>query len=90
MLEKTLESKLVREVNKRGGLCLKWVSPGTRGVPDRIVILDGAIHFVEMKKPKTGKLSKIQDSVIDQIQKRGKWVEKILNEEQLKTFLNEI
>lgn len=52
MRESTLESRLVREVKKHGGLALKWVSPGQNGVPDRIVILpDGRVAFVEMKAP---------------------------------------
>ncbi len=35
-----------------GGLCLKFVSPGTAGVPDRIVLLpEGRLGFVEVKAP---------------------------------------
>lgn len=52
MRESTLERRLVREVERIGGRALKFVSPGHRGVPDRIVILpDGQIAFVEMKAP---------------------------------------
>jgi len=48
--EKEIEKKLVQEVKKRGGLCLKWVSPGFAGVPDRIVFLPKRrIGFVEVK-----------------------------------------
>jgi hypothetical protein len=60
-LEKDLEAKLRKEVQKRGGLCLKWVCPGWSGVPDRIILLPGGrIHFVEMKRPKGGRLSAMQ------------------------------
>lgn len=52
MQESALERRLVREVKKLGGRALKWVSPGNRGVPDRIVVLPGSlIAFVEMKAP---------------------------------------
>lgn len=52
MLEKTLEANLHSQVKKLGGVCWKFVSPGNRGVPDRIVILPGGFScFVEMKKP---------------------------------------
>ena len=52
MREKDIEQKLIREVKSRGGLCLKWVSPGFDGVPDRIVLLPGRrIGFVEVKAP---------------------------------------
>lgn len=60
-LEKDIEQKLRREVERRGGRCLKWVCPGWSGVPDRIILLPGArIYFVETKRPKGGKLSALQ------------------------------
>lgn len=52
MREKTLERVLVRAVKNMGGMALKFVSPGTAGVPDRLVLLpDGKIAFAEMKAP---------------------------------------
>jgi hypothetical protein len=60
-LEKEIEEKLVKMVKRHGGLCLKWVCPGWSGVPDRIILLPGGrIVFVETKRPKGGKLSKLQ------------------------------
>ncbi len=51
MLEKQIEHKLLTETRKRDGLCLKFISPGWNGVPDRIVLLPGGkIGFVEVKK----------------------------------------
>lgn len=50
MRESKLERKLVREIKNRGGQAVKWVAPGERGVPDRIVIMPlGKIYFVELK-----------------------------------------
>ena len=50
MLERTIEAALVRRVRDLGGLCEKFVSPGRRSVPDRIVTLPGGrIVFVEVK-----------------------------------------
>ena len=52
MREKQIEQKLVQAVKKKGGLCLKFVSPNFDGVPDRIVLLPGGkIGFVEVKAP---------------------------------------
>lgn len=60
-LEKDIERKLRQAIERRGGLCLKWVCPGWAGVPDRIVLLPGGvIHFVETKRPKGGELSALQ------------------------------
>jgi hypothetical protein len=55
MLERTIEAALVRRVRDLGGLCEKFVSPGRRSVPDRIVTLPGGrIVFVEVKAPGKG------------------------------------
>ncbi|MDQ1088592.1 VRR-NUC domain-containing protein [Siphonobacter sp. SORGH_AS_1065] len=51
MDEKQLEKKLREAVKKKGGLALKFVSPGFRGVPDRLVLTIGKVHFVELKSP---------------------------------------
>jgi hypothetical protein len=60
-LEKEIERKLRQAVEAQGGRCLKWVCPGWSGVPDRIVLLPGGrIYFVELKRPKDGKLSALQ------------------------------
>ena len=60
-LEKEIEQKLKKMVESHGGLCLKWVCPGWAGVPDRIVLLPGGrVVFVELKRPKGGKVSKLQ------------------------------
>ena len=52
MREKQIESKLVKAVRAAGGVCPKLVSPGTDGMPDRLVLLPGCrIGFVEVKAP---------------------------------------
>ena len=52
MLEKDIEKRLKNPIKQLGGLCLKFVTPGFTGVPDRIILLPGGvIRFVETKKP---------------------------------------
>lgn len=52
MLESKVELHLREEAKKRGGVALKFVSPGMNGVPDRIVLLpNGKMGFVELKAP---------------------------------------
>ena len=49
MKESYIENYLVRKVKENNGLCLKFVSPGNPGVPDRIVITpDGRTIYVEL------------------------------------------
>ena len=52
MKESVVEKKFVTEVKKRGGLAVKFVSPGLNGVPDRLVLFPGVrMAFVELKAP---------------------------------------
>lgn len=52
MLEKTIESALVKRVKELGGMAEKFTSPQKRSVPDRLVTLpNGRIIFVELKAP---------------------------------------
>ena len=52
MREKVIERELVRAVKAVGGMCPKLISPGTDGMPDRMVLLPEArIGFVEVKAP---------------------------------------
>jgi len=61
MKEKEVEDYLVWCVERVGGKAYKFSSPNYRGVADRIVCLpDGQTWFIEMKKPKGGRLSPLQ------------------------------
>lgn len=52
MKEKKIEAYFCKRVREAGGLTRKFVSPGVRGVPDRIVgFPKGVFAFVELKAP---------------------------------------
>ena len=52
MREKNIETRLVAEVRRRGGIAPKFVSPGLDGVPDRLILLPcGKFAFAELKAP---------------------------------------
>ena len=90
MLEKRVERLLVEVVKRFGGMCLKFVSPGTSGVPDRVVILpDGKIIFVELKTD-VGKLSKIQEHTISEMKKRNADVRVLYGLKDVKAFIEEV
>jgi len=82
MKEHLIETRLTRRVSEAGGLAWKWTSPSKRGVPDRIVVLNGNVVFVECKSS-TGKLSNIQKHVIAKMRDAGADVEVINSYEQI-------
>lgn len=87
MSESALESRLVKEVKRIGGIAPKWVSPGNRGVPDRLVILpNGKTIYVEMKAP--GKpLKPLQAKWAKTLMKLGHTVYMIDSNERIDRFI---
>lgn len=72
MRENVIERALREAIKKKGGWCLKFVSPGTAGVPDRICLLPGGvIAFVELKAPgrhvKDGSLQEFWGKELDRM-----------------------
>ena len=62
--ENDIEKYLVRQIKSIGALCYKFTSPGTRGVPDRIIVYRGNVFFAELKRP-GGKPRKYQLKVME-------------------------
>jgi hypothetical protein len=56
--EKLIEAELIARVKAAGGQCIKVQAIGRRGFFDRIVVLPkGRVYFVELKRPRGGRLS---------------------------------
>lgn len=86
-LEKDIEKKLRLMVERHGGLCLKWVCPGWSGVPDRIILLPGGhVIFAETKRPKNGKMSKLQDWWFRQLLNLGFWSVVVWDDDNINTL----
>lgn len=70
--ENEIEKYLVDSIESVGGQCFKWVSPGNRGVPDRIVLMPGQkICFVETKRENGGRIRNLQKYRAKQIESYG-------------------
>lgn len=90
MREKTIEKKLVQAVKKEGGMCPKLVSPGTDGMPDRMVLLPEArIGFVEVKAP-GAKPRPLQERRHEQLRELGFQVSVLDDPEQIPGIIEEI
>lgn len=90
MRESAIEAKLVKGIQKVGGLCYKFTSPGNPGVPDRIIILPGGrVVFAELKT-EIGRLSNIQRWQTDELKARGAEVRVLKGLGQVMDFLREV
>ena len=91
--ESYIEMYLVNRIKAIDGLCWKFVSPGVTGVPDRIILIEGKVYFVEVKA-EHGRFEKIQNYRSRQIRDCGLPVEIVRNKEQvdglIERILNEI
>lgn len=74
MRESAIERYLKKRVEEAGGICYKFVSPGRRNVPDRLVLLPGFRPlFVEVKAP-SKKLRPGQLREVERLQQLGQLV----------------
>lgn len=87
MLEKQIEKYFTDKLKELGCIVWKFTSPGTAGVPDRIVIMPyGKVVFVELKAPK--KIPrKIQMERIKQLINHGVDVWVISSKERVDVFI---
>ena len=63
MRERDVENYLKRNIERLGGECLKFVSPGKSGVPDRLCLMAGGNHFFVEVKAKGQKLKPLQEKI---------------------------
>lgn len=91
MAEKHVERYLKKRVEDKGGLCLKFVSPGRRGVSDRIVISAlGFTYYVELKYGKQGDFSPAQIVFRKDLTARNVDVYNLFTKEDVDRFMDEI
>lgn len=83
--EGIIEDYLIKKSVENNCLCFKFVSPGRRGVPDRIVIGKGRTIFVELKS-ETGSLRKQQEFRIAEMQQHGADVRVLNTKEKIDQF----
>lgn len=90
MDEVRLENRLKKEIERRGGKAPKFVSPGRRGVQDRIVLMPrGRVWFVELKAPGR-KATPLQEYRADELRSLGFKVRTVSTVSELQAFLEEV
>jgi hypothetical protein len=89
--EAVAEQYLHDIVLARGGLCPKFVDPGRRGAPDRMVLMpNGRVYFVEMKRAKFGRLASWQERYHADLRAIGFSVSVLWSKEEVDEFLTQI
>jgi hypothetical protein len=89
MYENAIENYLVTGVEAKGGICPKLVDVGRKGFPDRTVLLDGEMIFVETKT-KGGKIASWQRRYHSDLRMLGYRVEVLWTVLQVDEFLSTI
>lgn len=75
MTEQKIQLKKIKELESLGYYVIKLKLTNKNGIPDLIAIPKNSdVEFIEVKKPK-GKLSKLQEYRIQELQKHGVKVE---------------
>lgn len=73
--ETSVEQYLRRQVEARGGRCVKFDPESYRGWPDRIVLLPhGQLVWVETKRPEGGRVSSAQFVAHEDLRRLGQTV----------------
>ena len=89
MCESSIEKRLVTEVERVGGWCLKLPAIHNAGLPDRLCLFPGGeVVFVELKAPGK-KPRKIQLFIHNRLRGLGFRVEVVDTPEQIETIINE-
>ena len=89
--EREVEGYLRRRVEQAGGRCEKFLPDLDSGMPDRVVMLPGGVLvWVETKKPKGGRVTKLQRVQHDRLRALGQRVEVVWTKEQADELLADV
>jgi len=90
MLEKEIENYFVWTVETAGGRTYKFKSPTQRGVADRIACMpNGETWFVELKRPKGGRLAPLQAKFRDDVVTLQQQYALLTNKQEIDTWFQE-
>lgn len=86
--KRIVEDYLVRQVEQRGGLCVKFIPDHFAGFPDRLVLTnDGHTIYVECKAPHIKGVDPLQRIVHNKLKRRGHIVEVLNTREGVDDFI---
>lgn len=71
MTEQQIQSKIIKKLESEGWYVVKLIKTNKNGIPDLLAIKESKTVFIEVKKPKVGVLSPLQDYRIKELQSHG-------------------
>lgn len=90
-MESEVEGYLRKRVESMGGKFVKFLPDYARGFPDRLLLLPGgASVWVEMKRPRGGRLAPAQKVQHVCLRRLGQRVEVVWTQEQADDLLREL
>ena len=87
--EAQIERALGLAITKAGGVCWKWPATARAGVPDRVIVYNGRVVFVEVKA-EGGTLSAIQQVQHQVLQRAGAEVRTITGMTEADALVREL
>jgi len=70
MTEQKIQAKRIKQLEKEGFYVIKLIQTNKNGIPDLVALKKDCILFSEIKT-KTGRLSKIQEYRLKELEKHG-------------------
>lgn len=89
-MEKQIEKRFKREVEKCGAIAVKFISPGMAGVPDRLVLLNGGRAIFAEIKAEGETLRPLQVKRAKQLRAKGFRVYCIDSDSAIDQFVSEV
>lgn len=90
IIENDIETFMLDKANEMGFEFLKFISPGHKGVPDRILVGYGCTAFVELKRSEDTDPRTSQKHMINKLIDKGAFVYVVGSNEQAVDLLTKI
>ena len=71
MTEQQIQAKITKHLESEGWFVVKLIKTNKNGIPDLMALRNGVTRFIEVKRPKVGKLSEIQKYRIKELKEQG-------------------